>query len=485
MKILYTIILLLFFFVFFVVSSQILFRKPIIENYETPEYIFGYHRASGDEIHTEFGINESDPIEIAPYMPSCEHSCSIYIERCNSYADLDCPTFDSCLDECKGNKPIFSPIHKLELKDAIDGWVTNPRVAENTFGHISTWDTNGITDMSHLFEGHALFNDDISSWDTSNVRNMNAMFKNASSFNQYINSWNTGNVTTTAGMFQNTIFNNDLNSWDVSKVTNMTSMFENSSFNQNLNHWNTSSVTNMEAMFKNNRVFNGNITSWIVTSCSNFKYMFYECSEFNQNVGEWYRHDQRLLNIASFTKMFYNCTAFQYGPEVLDQWYNIRYNNRHTVFTDDALFDNMWRSVDVWKPHQYEITLIEHPSNWAMFARLENISGAIYISGGNWNQQWRWYRENKPPFETFKWTIIETNKNDTQISFVIRLNNWNGSTQSGNNGLVFTDTPLTIKIFDKNTNRTEIQSVQWEQKNETSSDNTRYWQLTTSVVFSI
>ncbi|MEL6228169.1 MAG: BspA family leucine-rich repeat surface protein, partial [Pseudomonadota bacterium] len=39
------------------------------------------------------------------------------------------------------------------------------------FGHISTWNTGCVTDMSGLFSWQIGFNDDISGWDTSSVTN--------------------------------------------------------------------------------------------------------------------------------------------------------------------------------------------------------------------------------------------------------------------------------------------------------------------------
>ncbi|CAH0369611.1 unnamed protein product [Pelagomonas calceolata] len=37
------------------------------------------------------------------------------------------------------------------IRTAVAAWVSNPTVAEETYGHISTWATGGVTDMSYLF----------------------------------------------------------------------------------------------------------------------------------------------------------------------------------------------------------------------------------------------------------------------------------------------------------------------------------------------
>jgi len=80
---------------------------------------------------------------------------------------------------------------------ARDAWLSDASAAESTYGHISTWDTSGVTDMSELFyrydtsctyynSGASSFNDDISAWDTSGVTTMDFMFNGASVFNQDI-----------------------------------------------------------------------------------------------------------------------------------------------------------------------------------------------------------------------------------------------------------------------------------------------------------
>ena len=85
------------------------------------------------------------------------------------------------------------------LRTAVDAWLSNPTAAEATYGHISTWDTSGVTDMSNLFcadmdetfcnEAAASFNEDIGAWDTSGVTTMYWMFRYASAFNQDIGAW--------------------------------------------------------------------------------------------------------------------------------------------------------------------------------------------------------------------------------------------------------------------------------------------------------
>ena len=88
-----------------------------------------------------------------------------------------------------------SALDNDSIKTAVALWLSDSAAAEAAYGHISTWDTSGVTSMSYLFcEGTgslcntaaASFNEDISSWDTSGVTTMSMMFYYASSFNQDI-----------------------------------------------------------------------------------------------------------------------------------------------------------------------------------------------------------------------------------------------------------------------------------------------------------
>jgi len=106
---------------------------------------------------------------------------------------------------------------------ARNAWLSNPTAAEATYGHISTWETGGVTDMSWLFCGWsggsqygcntaaASFNEDISAWDTSGVTTMNLMFYKASAFNQDLGGWAVHSVVDMTGMFRDaSAFDQDL-----------------------------------------------------------------------------------------------------------------------------------------------------------------------------------------------------------------------------------------------------------------------------------
>ena len=144
------------------------------------------------------------------------------------------------------------------IRTAVWAWLADATAAEATYGHISTWATGGVTDMSKLFCAYSSwsvqlcqtclcntaatsFNEDIGVWDTSGVTTMYAMFADAESFNQDLSDWAVHSVTDMDYMFASTLaFDQDIGAWDTSGVTTMYLMFEDaSSFNQDIGAWDT------------------------------------------------------------------------------------------------------------------------------------------------------------------------------------------------------------------------------------------------------
>ena len=126
------------------------------------------------------------------------------------------------------------------IKTAVALWLSDSAAAEAAYGHISTWETGGVTDMSYLFCAYqhdatncntaaASFNEDIGAWDTSGVTSMQMMFSDARSFNQDIGDWNTSGVKTMRAMFwmfdYDSAFNQDISDWAIYSVTDMEGMF--------------------------------------------------------------------------------------------------------------------------------------------------------------------------------------------------------------------------------------------------------------------
>jgi len=156
---------------------------------------------------------------------------------------------------------------------ARDAWLANAAAAEATYGHISTWDTSGVSDMTGLFcgddcsltypgltectpvvlcnEAARSFNANIGAWDTSSVTSMRAMFKSAFDFDKPIGDWDVSNVKDMDSMFQHAFdFNCPIGDWSVDRVTDMSSMFfQAEKFNQPLCDWDIGYYTEISEMF--------------------------------------------------------------------------------------------------------------------------------------------------------------------------------------------------------------------------------------------
>ena len=134
------------------------------------------------------------------------------------------------------------------IRTAVALWLSDSAAAEAAYGHISTWETGGVTDMTYLFcasctgvnsaawSAAASFNEDIGAWDTSGVTLMSSMFNRASSFNQNIGDWAVHSVKEMSYMFgYASAFNQDISGWAVDSVTSMEGMFRYASaFDQDL-----------------------------------------------------------------------------------------------------------------------------------------------------------------------------------------------------------------------------------------------------------
>ena len=146
---------------------------------------------------------------------------------------------------------------------------------------------SGVTDLSSMFAGCSVFNQDISGWKVDNITNMSAMFASASFFNKELN-WDTSKVTSMLNMFsQAKAFSKDLD-WNTSEVTTMSGMFNGAeAFNGNISNWITTKVTGMSYMFSFAKAFDKDITGWTTNNVTNMFAMFWNAEKFNQPIGIW------------------------------------------------------------------------------------------------------------------------------------------------------------------------------------------------------
>ncbi|MFC3157661.1 Por secretion system C-terminal sorting domain-containing protein [Chryseobacterium arachidis] len=161
-------------------------------------------------------------------------------------------------------------------------------IGNNSF---SNWNTSTVSNMSGMFNGASLFNQNIGGWNTTNVTDFSNMFAYASAFNQNIGAWNTASATTFFGMFRSaSAFNQPLNSWNTENVTNFRYVFmDATSFNQPLHHWQTGKGTDFQHMFENATSFNQPIGNWDVSMVNYFAgfNMFNGATNFDQDISAW------------------------------------------------------------------------------------------------------------------------------------------------------------------------------------------------------
>ena len=107
-------------------------------------------------------------------------------------------TSTTLLDGCLSISETDSSFTTTTLRTAVTAWCDDSSKAARTYGHISSWDTSRVEDMSSLFSNsdsnstgycstYYTFDEDISQWDVSSVKD--DFNVGASSSNSDLSSW--------------------------------------------------------------------------------------------------------------------------------------------------------------------------------------------------------------------------------------------------------------------------------------------------------
>jgi len=206
---------------------------------------------------------------------------------------------------------------RAALDTAVAAWFSDATSAEDTYGHISTWDTSQVTDFTELFLNKMDFNEDLTHWDVSSATTFSGMFNQARSFNQDIRNWDVSSADDMNTMFYYAmVFNQDIGDWDVSSAANMNSMFSGAeAFNQDIGDWKTSSVTRMDTMFSNADAFDQDIGDWDVSIVTDMYGMFDRAGAFNQDISTW-----NVSSVTRMERMFHDASSFNPSPAAAWAW---------------------------------------------------------------------------------------------------------------------------------------------------------------------
>ncbi|WP_448606010.1 MBG domain-containing protein [Paenimyroides ceti] len=244
---------------------------------------------------------------------------------------------------------MFQGCRSLNGPANIGAWNTaNVTNMSNMFGgafvfnqDISNWNTANVTNMSFMLAGAKAFNQNINGWNTSSVTDMSYMLNTAEAFNQPIGNWNTQNVTNMQGMFGfSPVFNKDISSWNTANVTNMSNMFGGAkAFNQNISTWNTAAVTDMSEMFANAEAFNQPIGNWNTAAVTNMYIMFAGAKNFNQDIGNW-----NTSAVTNMSGMFDSATAFN---KPIGSWNITAVTDMHGMFNYASSFNQDLSQWDI------------------------------------------------------------------------------------------------------------------------------------------
>ena len=270
----------------------------------------------------------------------------------------------------------------------IGGWdVSNVADMSNMFaeaaifnGDIGGWDVSNVADMSNMFANAALFNGNIGDWEdkVGQVTDMSFMFQSASAFNQNISQWEVNNVTDMSFMFESASeFNRPISDWDVDNVTDMSFMFSGATeFNQDISLWEVNNVTDMSSMFEFALAFDQDIGDWNVNNVTDMSSMFSGASEFNQNISDW-----KVNNVTDMSFMFEFASAFNW---YIGGWNVSTVTDMNSMFFDASRFN---QNISGWKVGEVTdmsfmfsgATAFDQTSAVGMSARLEICSICLKV----------------------------------------------------------------------------------------------------------
>ena len=248
-----------------------------------------------------------------------------------------------------------------------------------TIDPLEGWDTSGVTDMSHLFEGCWRLTDfsALSSWETGNVTSLAYTFTNTKiSDLAVVSGWDVSNVTDMERIFSgcNQILTlQPLSGWETDSLNNVFNMFfmcQNITNLSGLENFNLSSLTSLKAMFNGcHGITNVDaLSGWDVSGIAIMDSMFSSCQSLANVSGlaNW-----NVSNVTSMASMFYNNKALT-SVEPLKKW------NTSNVTSMAGVFRGCDKLESVEGFNKWNLSKVTNISN--LFNAASKISGTIKLS---------------------------------------------------------------------------------------------------------
>lgn len=292
----------------------------------------------------------------------------------------------SNMDMVATDKPDFSNLSSLSFMFAdCKSMIGNGSFAE--------WNIGNVSNISFMFSGAKLFNQDIGQWNTSNVVQMQSIFSFTDTFNQPVGQWDLSNARSVSGMFLDAIaFNQDIGAWKFPNVTEIPNMFSGAlAFNQNISTWDVATITNFGAIFANAAAFNQDLSSWDVSNATTLSAMFLDSGLSDENYDKLLIGWSQLPSLQNGVQIDANqnayCNAVDERQFIIDT-YGWIINDLGQAFNcgpnQQRPFVTVWKTDNTGISENNQITIPTFSAetynyfvDWGDGTSSENISGDI------------------------------------------------------------------------------------------------------------
>lgn len=341
------------------------------------------------------------------------------------------------------------------IREAVLLWYSDQEKCIEQYGHISYWNTSGVTDMSNLFyildkdiyleyairkikfglNSPNIYKEDIlrkyidllnSERDQEKIKKIESLIKSFDFIKKTNNALVRFPVMNKNDFFKNfepaqlkVIENQDVIISDIEKYENeyfIRVINEAPSFNEDLSRWNTSNVIDMSRMFCMQINCNPNLSRWNTSKVKNMKYMFYFALNFNSDISQW-----KTYNVKDMTNMFFGAINFNSD---ISQWNTSKVQNMFQMFYRAINFNSdisQWDTSKVenmTKMFYHATNFNSNISNWDT-SELTN-SQYMFAHATNFNQDLsNWDTSEIKVMNNMFQNATSFNNNNKPLKFVV------------------------------------------------------------------